>query len=99
MSIFNSILFLKADSNYTIIHYLDGSKRIVCSTLKKMEVSLNGKGFFRVHHSYLINEQFIKGVTQVGLLLENGNEIPLSRKISRKEIKKRFFLQLGHVES
>jgi DNA-binding LytR/AlgR family response regulator len=99
MSILNSVLFLKADSNYTIIHYLDGSKRIVSRTLKKMVESLNGKGFFRGHNSYLINDQYVVRICQLGSILQCGTCIPISRKLSRKEIKKRFNLQFVNKSS
>jgi two-component system, LytTR family, response regulator len=92
---YSSIIFLKSSSNYTTIHYLDGTRRMECSTLKKMEDSLIDKGFFRSHHSYLINEQYVVGISKLGFLLQSGILIPISRKLSRKEIKKRFFSSIS----
>jgi DNA-binding LytR/AlgR family response regulator len=55
---FSDILFLEADSNYTIIH-LAGSKYMLRSTLKSAEEQLPSERFFRIHKSYIINLQEI----------------------------------------
>ena len=82
------IKFFKAESNYTHIYYNDGSRQMFARTLKKFEDSLVGKGFFRAHHSYLVNVKSIVRVSSLGLILECGAVIPISRKLSRKDVKK-----------
>ena len=54
-----NILFFEAQGRYTIIHLVD--KQIVSSkNLGEYEKRLKGRGFFRVHNSYLINLSKLK---------------------------------------
>ena len=55
-----NIIYLEADSNYTVI-YLKGDKKItVAKTLKEFEELLPVSIFIRIHHSYIINKKFIQ---------------------------------------
>lgn len=54
------IIYLEAESNYTLL-YLTGSKKITVSkTLKEFEELLPPLIFIRIHHSYIINKKFIQ---------------------------------------
>lgn len=56
----NAIIRLQADGNYTQIFMRDGKKYTVTKTLKVFDELLTGSNFFRVHHSHMINMQWIK---------------------------------------
>ncbi len=76
------IIYLKADSSYTEIHFSSGEKLIVSRTLKNFEevISVNS-GFFRCHKSYIVNVRFIKQIVKSDggfIELTNGTSIPLS---------------------
>jgi two-component system LytT family response regulator len=77
------IIFCVAEGAYTRLHlYGDKNTPLVCRTLKEVEAVLKDKGFFRVHHSYLINlsfmDKYIKG-DGGEIIMTNGSCIPVSR--------------------
>jgi two-component system LytT family response regulator len=77
------ILFLKAESNYTEIHYLDGSKKLLSKTLKVLEDILPSQQFFRVHKSYVVNAAHISDIIlsthERAVKLVGGHILPVSR--------------------
>ncbi|WP_425637414.1 LytR/AlgR family response regulator transcription factor [Algoriphagus yeomjeoni] len=80
----NEILYCKSDGNYSEIYFNDLKKELFTIRFKDLEEQL-GKGFYRVHNSYIVRLDAIKAfVNQDGpsLMLANGTQIPVSR--SRK---------------
>lgn len=75
------ILYLKADSNYTEIHFLDGRKILTSTTLKRYEDKLDPQHFMRVHKSYLVRRSKIETFSSQDnkIILCNTQEIPVSR--------------------
>lgn len=53
------IIFCEADSNYTKIVRLNNQTLLASKNLKEYERILCHKNFFRIHHKYLINTNFI----------------------------------------
>jgi two-component system LytT family response regulator len=80
------ILFLKADSNYTHIHSVQGGHIIASCTLKKFERVFRPPAFLRIHNSYIIRAQVIREyITGQGcVVLTDGSSLPVSR--SRKDL-------------
>jgi two-component system LytT family response regulator len=80
------IVRCESQSNYTMVHFANKRKVLVSRTLKEIEEMLVGHGFFRVHHSHLINlnnmVRYVKGSGGY-LVMDDGIEVPVSR--SRKE--------------
>ena len=62
---YEDIVRCEAQGNYTDVVLADGSSLLITKTLKHYEEILNGKDFFRVHKSHLINlncvRRFVKG--------------------------------------
>jgi two-component system LytT family response regulator len=56
----NDVLYLKASGNYTEIFMHDGQKYLVSRHLKEYDDLLADQNFFRIHHSSLINLNYIK---------------------------------------
>ena len=54
------IVRCESSRNYTYIFLENGNKILISKTLKEVENLLNDAGFFRVHHSYLINMHHAK---------------------------------------
>lgn len=74
------IEFCAAAGNYVEIHTV-GQVYILRSTMKQLEEQLQPYGFVRVHRSYLINLQALKGRGQnQTLLLSSGRSVPCSRR-------------------
>lgn len=80
----NEILFLKANSNYTEFHSLDGKKELSPRTLKHHQSSLTLKHFLRVNNSFLLNPSYINSISRrkrVPIVhLVDGTEVRVSRR-------------------
>jgi two-component system, LytTR family, response regulator len=80
------IIRCESDSNYTHIFLQNGKKITVAKTLKEIEETLNGLGFFRVHQSHLVNMSHIAKLVKGDggyVTMSDGNQIAISR--NRKE--------------
>ncbi len=83
----NEIVRCESDSNYTHVYIDNGKKLTVSKTLKDVEQTLDGLGFFRVHQSHLINMNHVtKFIKSDGayVVMTDGTNIGISR--SRKEL-------------
>lgn len=56
---FDNIEFIEGDSNYSIIHMIDGSKVVASKTLKTISMSLDNT-FIRCHKSFIANLKYIQ---------------------------------------
>jgi two-component system LytT family response regulator len=84
MLLVKDIVYCIADGENTWIHIVNAiAPSLVCRSLKEVESQLKNKGFFRVHHSYLVNlnymERYIKG-DGGEIIMSNGTCIPVSRQ-------------------
>lgn len=87
----SDIVYLEAQSNYTEIHFLTEPKLLASRTLKEFEELLPADSFFRAHHSYIINLNYIKRYIRGDggqIEMQNGKFIDLARR------KKDLFLSL-----
>ncbi len=87
----SDIVYLEAQSNYTLIHFLAEPKLLASRTLKEFEELLPGDHFFRAHHSFIINLHYIKRYIRGDggqIEMQNGKFIDLARR------KKELFLSL-----
>lgn len=77
----NDIVHCEAEKNYTTFNFINGTKLVVSKTLKEYEQLLTEYGFFRVHHSHLINmfhfERFEKKEGG-SVIMKNEQKIPVS---------------------
>lgn len=82
-----TVLYCKADGNYTII--CTGEKQHLCSlNLGKVEELLSGTGFFRIGRSHIVNREYITLLDRkesVVVLVRNGETATL--KIPRHHLK------------
>lgn len=79
----SDIIYLEADSNYTILH-LSGLKKIVATrTMGDFEKILDLRTFFRIHKSIIININYLKGYSSYqGNFVEliDGTSLSISRR-------------------
>ncbi len=76
----SSILYCKADDNYTEI-YLESKKIVVSKTLKYFENILSDYSFARIHKSYVVNvNEVVKYVKGKGgsVIISSGKELLVS---------------------
>ena len=85
-----TILFCKADNNYTIFYLQSTEKHTSSKPIFEYEELLSTHGFIRCHQSYLVNSSFIKSWIKVDgdrLVIHGGHEIPVSRN-NKEKVKK-----------
>lgn len=79
------ITHCRSKGNYTEIFLSNDKMQLFSKKLKELETALSGYSFVRVHHSYLVNINYIKEFVKTDgqyLVLQGGEYIPISR--SRK---------------
>jgi len=77
------ILYCKASGNYTEIFMIDGKKHLVSRQLKEYEDILETRDFFRIHHSFLINLNFVKSYVRGEggyVVMSDNTSIDVSRR-------------------
>lgn len=78
-----NIVRIESSSSYSRIWLLDGRSILVTKLLKDFEELLAPYRFFRVHHSHLINLNYIKKYlrgTGGQVMLENGDVIDVAKR-------------------
>ncbi|MDR0793897.1 MAG: LytTR family DNA-binding domain-containing protein [Chitinophagaceae bacterium] len=86
-----NIAYMEANNNYTRLYLTDGEGITVSRTLKEFEDMLPADKFFRIHHSYLINTDYLERyiIGEGGQVIMNtGATLPVSKR------KKNDFLKL-----
>lgn len=76
------IVRCEADSSYTHLYLENGTKIVISRSLKTLENALPTNDFVRVHHSHLVNLNFISHFIRNGgnkLYMTNNDEIEVSR--------------------
>ena len=81
----SQIIFISADSNYSILHLSNGRKIMTSKTLKVWEDRINHPFFVRCHRSFYINTHFIDKINNKLCNVEiKGQNIPLARSFRHK---------------
>jgi two-component system LytT family response regulator len=84
----NSILYCKADGNYSNVYTQDGKSFLLTTLLKNLEERLPDSIFFRTHKSFLVNLNYVKKVDKAKnlIFLENDKVVEIaSRRINEFE--------------
>ena len=77
------IIYVEADSNYSIFHLKTGEKLIISKPLKEFEETLDTFGFIRIHKSAIINLKYVRSYSNkngLQVLLTNNVVLPVSRR-------------------
>jgi two-component system LytT family response regulator len=86
----NEIIHLEANSNYTILFFLNKPKITASKTLKEFEELLPDDIFFRPHHSHMINLNYIKRYIRGDggqIEMQNGVFVDVSRRKKEEFLK------------
>lgn len=79
----SNIIFLQAESNYTIIYLQNAPRIVVSKTLKDFEELLPHTFFIRIHHSYIINKKrvvkYLKGEGGQ-VIMSDGQRLDVARR-------------------
>lgn len=85
----SDIMYIESDKHNITIHT---EKEIICirDTMTRLENVLDAYYFIRIHAGYLVNPKYIFSIETKNLILDNKEELPISRsKVT--DTKKRFF--------
>lgn len=82
-----SIVYISANDGYTYIHTKDGKKTIIRRLMKEWEALLPEDQFLRIHHSTLINLDFIE---QIEKWFNNSLRIHMRTVDDPLEVSKRY---------
>lgn len=85
----NEITYVEVQKETITIHTLSKIYKIN-ETMNNIEKEINCTRFFRCHKSFLVNLEHIKSIKQYIAVLENNEEVPISR-YRFKETKDKFF--------
>jgi len=82
----NEILYCEANDNFTCFYFKNGTRSMICRSLKFYDEVLAPLGFCRIHRSFVVNldtvVRYNKGKGG-SVILENGKELMVAN--SRKE--------------
>ncbi|MBO3443215.1 LytTR family DNA-binding domain-containing protein [Clostridium sp. CCUG 7971] len=85
----NEITYVEVQKETITIHTLNEIYKIN-GTMNNIEKEIDCSRFFRCHKSFLVNLEHAKSIKQYVVILENGEEVPVSR-YRFKETKDKFF--------
>ena len=75
------ILYVESNLHRLFFHIMDDSlnKYSIYMTLDDLEKELEGKGFIRIHQSYLVNVKHVNSISRYSLTLDNGIGLSIPR--------------------
>jgi len=79
----NDIVYLDADSNYTIFHLTSLTKVVVAKSIKEYEDLLDPHAFFRIHKSSIIHLKYLVEFSRVDgyyAIMSDKSSVPISRR-------------------
>jgi len=79
----SQIVYMQSEVNYTRFFLKNGKSYLESKTLKYFNGVLGNVEFVRVHKSYLVNAKLILAMNTDSVLLQNGEELPISRRKMR----------------
>lgn len=87
----DEILFCKSDGRYTTFYLKNNKEIVACKNIGEYEQILIENNFFRVHHSYIINLDFVININKKDgfyCLMYNNAMIPVAKR--RQDSLKKF---------
>lgn len=89
----NEITYIEVQKKDMLIHTINKDFDVRYS-LEKVEKDLNLDKFVRCHKSFLVNLTYVENIKSNIAILENGEEVPISR-YRYKEVKEKFLRFIG----
>lgn len=77
------IVYLEASKSYTVFHLVNQKVIIASRNIAYFEEMLEDSIFFRLHKSYIINWNWLKGYSTIDgnmAIMENGTALPVSKR-------------------
>ncbi|MFC4740003.1 LytR/AlgR family response regulator transcription factor [Flavobacterium ponti] len=87
----DEIMYCTADGKYTVFHTLNNKTYTSCRNLGEYQELLDSNFFFRIHHKYIVNINFVKAVNKTeGYFCEMKNHQTLPISIRKQDEFNRF---------
>ena len=86
----SSIIRCKSDGNYTKVYFEKDKGMLIVKPLKEFEELLSPYGFYRIHHSHLINLKHLKSfIAKDGgyVVMNDKSTLPVSQRKRRSFVK------------
>lgn len=85
------IVRAESQSNYSMVYFTNRPKQLITKTLKELEEQLGDQHFLRVHHSHLVNLDYVIGYKNQdsGYLVMHGNDIVEISRRKKQEVLQR----------
>lgn len=80
------VIRCESQRNYTLFHLTDNRQILVTRTLKEFDEMFDGLGFFRAHHSHLINVAHIREYVKLDggyVVMNDGSDVTVA--VRKKE--------------
>ncbi len=74
------ILALRAERNYTLLHFRDGRTLLYSRTMGDLLALLPTHAFVRIHRGHAVNRQHIKATLKSRIVLTDGSAWAVSRR-------------------
>lgn len=78
------VLYCRSEEHYVRFIWRNGEDKLYRMKLTQAEELLSKHRFIRTHSRYLINSEYIQGISTDKIVLVNEQEIPVSRAYKRK---------------
>lgn len=85
-----SILYCKAEGNYTMILFTNSKSLLISRKLKDTANCIEGAWFLRIHQSFMVNMRFAKKYIRKNggkLVLVDDTILPISKKYKEQVLK------------
>jgi two-component system LytT family response regulator len=80
----DAIVYIQADGRYTHFYLIDGTKKTASKNLGEYEKILPIQNFVRVHHSYMVNMNYVKSIQKTDgyfvQLFKSDKVIPIAKR-------------------
>ena len=89
----SEITYIEIQKKNMTIHTVKGDY-LIKNTMDKIEREIDNLSFYRCHKSFLVNLEYVESIKQYVAILENGEEVLISRH-RFKETKNQFYKLIG----
>ena len=86
----NEVIRCESQRNYTMFYFKNDKPLLVSTTLGEFDNLLEGYGFIRVHHSHLINLDYLKKFVKADggyIIMADGAQVPVSQRKKEQLLK------------
>ena len=77
------VAYAESKTNFSLLHLLDGSSRMILVGLKQLELQLEPENFIRIHKNYLANWQLVSFIQPAGITIAGKYQLPIGESFRK----------------